>query len=197
MDVEIYDERELDSSTFKPECDTEALQLIEELGLTQQKGENGKRLAYPQPTADQGFIIGALFTQATKLENYSAGSIPLRILKEIRSYKAENPGHLLLVRHCAPAQVKDPILLAFTGGYTWMWDQSATWTDFRLVARWGDALDSWENLMVQAQKVAATKALLALNLIIRKATSMRESIDATRTWPSNDVPTLSNLPAGW
>lgn len=160
MQVEIYDERELDPATLQQEPDHEALALIEELGLTRQTNDSGARIAYPVPTADQGFVMETLFAKATKLELYDAGCIPLRVLKEIRSYRAENPDHLLVVRHCTPAEVKDPVLLAFTETSEPKYRdyhalaESPQWPNFRLIARWGDALESWDKLMVKASELA-------------------------------------------
>ncbi len=157
MQVEIYDERELDPETLKQEPDHEALELIEELGLTRQVNTSGSRLAYPIPSADQGFVMSALFPTATLLDVYDAGAIPLRVLKEIRSYRAENPDHLLVVRHSPPAEVKDPVLLAYTKRHDSnreYYARSEGWPDFRMVARWGDALESWNKLLIKAKEIA-------------------------------------------
>lgn len=67
----------------------------------------------------------------------------------------------------------------------------------RLIARWGDALASWESLMASAREIMAAKASDALDRLIRKAAAMRESIKATGSWPSAQVPELSNVPEGW
>lgn len=159
MQVEIYDERETQSDTLEREPDTEALALIEELGLQAQKHESGQRLTHPVPTAEQAFILDMLFPERTKLEDYDAGGIPLRVLKEIRSYRAEHPGVVLVVCHAPPVQVKDPVLLAYHGEYQWMATHllgkvSGKMTH-RMVARWGDALESWEALSTRAQQAAA------------------------------------------
>lgn len=199
IEVEIYDEREIDSGTLEKEADAEALALIEELGLNAQKHESGARIAYPQPTADQGFIIGVLFPQATELSRYDAGCIPLRVLKEIRSYRAENSDHVLFIRHSAPAQVKDPILMACTKSQyaSWMMSHNDQWENMRMIARWGDALEPWSELMGMARAVMAERAASALDVLIRKATAMRDSVKATGSWPSVLVPKLDNVPEGW
>lgn len=195
--VEIYDERELDPNTLKPEADAEAVALIEELGLDAQKHEDGQRIAYPVPTADQVFIIQVLFPQMTHLKSYDAGSIPLRVLKEIRSYKAENPNHRLIVLHSTPAQVKDPFLMAYCGSYEWEATQKGIIPKLRMIARWGDALEPWPELMNKAKTIMAGRATDTLDLLIRKATAMRESVKSTGCWPSSSLPKLDNIPEGW
>lgn len=183
MQVEIYDERELDPKTLTQEADHEALALIEELGLTRQVNDSGARLAYPQPTAEQGFVLDVLFPKATKLDQYDAGAIPLRVLKEIRSYRAENPDHLLVVRHCPPAEVSDPVLVAYTKRQEPHRDMYAlgalgrvTWPDFRLVARWGDALESWDKLCAKASTVATATLSDKLDGIVAECEVMRSRI---------------------
>jgi hypothetical protein len=162
MQVEIYDEREIDPQTLKRECDEEAIALIKELGLTAQmsSSESETRQCYPQPTADQGFTMEVLFPMATRLEKYDAGTLPLRVLKEIRSYRAEHPDHDLVVRHAAPAALKDPVLVAYAGSDHhdyYVLQDPPTWRNYRLIARWGDALEAWDKLLDRA-KDAATKS---------------------------------------
>lgn len=194
--IEIYDERELCPETLKPEPDAEAMALIQELGLAAQRSTDGARIAYPNPTADQMLVLMSLFSAATKLEEYDAGCIPLRMLKEIRSYKAENPTHTLYIRHSPPAQVRDPVLLAYTGIHAWMWDKDEG-KNTRLIARWGDALEPWGDLLNRAQTLLAKRATAALDQIIRKATELRQSVDAAGAYGSSAMPELNNMPQGW
>lgn len=179
MDIEVYDEREVNSATLTKECDAEALALLAELGLTQQVSEAGTRIAYPKPTADQAFVMEVLFPTATKLQRYDAGSIPLRVLKEIKTYRADNPSHLLIVRHSPPAMVKDPILLAWTGNkaHEWLAEQpSGQWDSMRLIARWGDALDSWATLAERAADVMTARTLEKLSSIVAQCEQMQAAI---------------------
>jgi hypothetical protein len=194
--VEIYDERELCPETLTVEPDAEAQALIDELGLKRQVEESGGRVAYPKPTVDQAFIIAILFPTATRLDNYDAGAIPLRVLKEIRSYRAENPTHRLIICHSSPAQVKDPILLACTGPYHWTDDQAGNMDDKRLVARWGDGLESWDALMERAQRVMAKGATDALENIIAKAQTVRDLLRSGQVGV-RQIPKLTNMPDGW
>lgn len=195
MAIEIYDERELCPETLSAEPDAEALALINELGLKRQVEDSGARVAYPRPTVDQAFIIATLFPTATRLEDYDAGAIPLRVLKEIRSYRAENPTHRLIVRHSPPAQLKDPILLACTGTHTWR-DDTNEMSDKRLVARWGDGLESWDALMDRAQRSMAKTAADALESIIAKAQTVRDLLRSGQVGV-RQIPKLTDMPEGW
>jgi hypothetical protein len=197
VQVEIYDEREIDSETLTKEPDAEALALIDELGLTAQKSEDGARICYPTPTADQAFVMAMLFPKATRLEGYDAGGIPLRVLKEIRSYRMENPSHILVVRHAPPSEIKDPVLLAYTGTENhdyYVTLRDPVWAKFRMVARWGDALDSWESLVAKASKAAGASAIEGLRKIVRQAQGLITDIEQGATWRQITAPVISGIP---
>lgn len=155
MQVEIYDERELNITGCEPE--PEALAIIEELGLKRQLTESGERMPYPKPTQEQIFVMKILFGQCTEIKNYDAGVIPYRILKEIKSYIGENPNHGLYIYH-APIAIDDPILISIPDkNYSWYArEQPEQW---RLIARWGDALLPWDELYNKA--VARYKGMMA------------------------------------
>lgn len=193
MTIEIYDERELDAVTLTTEPDTEALDLIHELGLKRQLNENGSRVAYPSLTEDQILIIRTLFSQATRLEDYDAGAIPLRVLKEIRSYKAENPSHRLVICHAPPAQIKDPILLSCSSPYSYVDTSMDTFDGKRLIARWGDGLEAWDVLLARAQAIMRTKAEKAIGQMISKLTMLRQQVVAGDV-DLRTIPTLSEVP---
>lgn len=196
MQVEVYDERELDHATLTPECDAEALALIKELGLNNQRNESGARIAYPIPTAEQGFAIENIFAAATKLSDYNAGCIPLRVLKEIKKYQSENPGHTLIVRHCPPAQIKDPVLVAFCASGKDAWGALQTqpdWSKFQLIARWGDALESWATLIARATEIATARHLEALTEMASKIDRERKRIVAGGTVTDRRAPYMSGV----
>lgn len=195
MQVEIFDEREM--LPDKVTIENGALDLIRELGLKTMP--TGERIAYPIPNKQQWFVISLLFPERTKIEDYDAGGIPLRVLKEIKSYKAEYPSHVLVICHQAKALVKDPVLLAYTGQYSWAATHSSTDAgSFRLVARRGDALDSWEQLAKRAAvimkdnlRAECKKSISRLQRIMNELNDMG-IVD-------NTIPTvmLNNLPEGY
>lgn len=192
MQVEIMDERELDPITLKLEAEPEALALIQELGLKLQvdKDNSVARMGYPSPTKDQSFVLMTVFAQATKIEDYDAGCIPLRVLKEIRSYKAEHPKHRLFIRHDVPSVVKDPVLLAYCGQHEWMWNQDCSGPDYRLIARWGDALEPWDALVMKGKKLMATKAIERLQEIMGECEMILGKLHKTGSWDKVALPTL-------
>lgn len=194
MLTEIFDERELDTTTLTTEPDDEAIALIQELGLNRQI-ESGARVCYPKPTADQALVMQYLFPAATKLDDYDAGMIPLRILKEIRSYKAEHPTHRLIIRHSPPAQVKDPILLACIGDNSWSDTAVDMFDNKRMIARWGDALESWDTLLERAERMLSKVAENALSREIAKLTMLRDAVRSGQT--IRRVPQVINMPDGW
>ena len=193
MLTEIFDERELDTTLTK-ELDDEAIALIEELGLNRQI-ESGTRICYPKPTADRALIMQYLFPTATRLEDYDVGLIPVRVLKEIRSYKTDHPTHRLVIRHSPPAQVKDPILLACIGDNSWSDLSLDMFDNKRMIARWGDALESWDTLLERAERAVSKVAEQALSREIAKLTMLRDAVRAGHT--IRRVPQIVNMPEGW
>lgn len=170
MEIQIFDERELDSD-LKQESDEEALDLMRELGFS--APDTAARICYPRPTAEQGFILSTLFPTRTKLTNYTQGTIPVRVLKEARSYMQEFPGHRLFVLSEPPATVVDPVLIASDSEYEWQNDDPARW---RLIARWGNALESWDKLLIKASEVHKASVIDKL----KKYLAMAESGILTR-----------------
>jgi hypothetical protein len=179
MDVEVFDERELNPATLTVEPDEEALKLIAELGLAGQQTEEDepKRICYPQPTQDQVFIIGTLFPKRTDAKKYAAGAIPLRVLKEMRSYLAENPTHSLFVCHQAPAIVSDPVLMAYPAAFLYGDPQHCDMDKCRMIARWGDALKPWSELLGVAMTSHRKAVRDALTGIIAKAKAYIAHLD--------------------
>lgn len=194
IQVEIYDERELNPATLTREDDAEALAIIAELGLSKQTHEDGVRIAYPKPTVDQSFTMSVLFPQKSKLEDYDAGTIPLRVLKELRSYRAEHPDHRLYVLHAPPAVVRDPVLIACDNVNAWNDGPSQC----RMIARWGDALAPWGELLGEAKKIHGKVVGAAVESMIRKLHSLRDHL-ANGGDPGSEtqMPQLFSMPKGW
>lgn len=196
MQVEVYDERELDHVTLAPEVDAEALALIAELGLGKQVNESGARVAFPTPTADQGFAIETIFAEATLLNDYDAGCIPLRVLKEIKKYRGENPSHPLVIRHTPPSKIKDPVLLAYVGssGHPYhITAQRPEWAHFRIIARWGDALDSWASLIGKATEIATQERIETLRGMAGKIANEIKRLAEGGKWSTRGEPYISGV----
>lgn len=192
MKVETYEIEEINASdASKMAADSEAIELIEKLDLAGQRSlinkESGSRIPYREMTALEGFVFGLLFPNQTKLKDYSHGIIPVRVL-QIAAYARElNLFKKLAVWHPAPG-VCDPLLCGFkqSGDYEW----NGTWF---LLARWGDALESFEQLTAKARDIWVSKTKNEL-------TRYRRAIDddlaglaeiANEAFLTGKVPTVS------
>lgn len=204
VEVEIYDERELDSETLIPEPTDEAVALLQELGLTNQLSivkkadkEVTERVTHPTPTDIQRLVMEGLFPSATKLEDYRVGCIPLRVLKEIKVYKQEHPDHVIVIRHVKNNQMKDPIVIAYTRPeHKWMAtheNPGSSWSEFRMIARWGDGLEDWNTLYKKAKKVISEGTLEALNEIISKCTIAKQMIQSGIMPKNSNTPTVNHV----
>lgn len=190
MNIELFDERETTVEGQEP--DDEALAIIKELGL--QTDDSGEHICHPCPNAQQWFVIQTVFSQRTKIADYR-GPIPLRVLKEARSYLYEHKDKELIICHQAMAMTKDPIMLAVRKGY-YGW-QSGSASDFNLIARWGDALEDWSELANKGA-VALRKTLLATcETLIARLTVLKAMVP-TMILRDNQIPTIGlyNMPEG-
>lgn len=189
MDVEIYNERELDSSLL-PECDDESLDLISELGL--QTMESGAPISYPIVTKEQQMVIRTMFSSCKEISEYNAGRIPLRVLKEIKKYRDENPDHHLVIFYEPELVIEDPILLAFEPGTSREYSWKMLHGNPRLIARWGNALAPWADLFKAA---ARKKAEHVKRLLLRARSEIDASLDLineTGEWHSIEEPMFHN-----
>lgn len=192
MQVEIYDERELDSESLTTEPTEEQLELINELGLKNQISDSGAPLIYPKVTENQSIIIKTLFSQCTELKNYDAGRIPLRVLKEIKYYKSEYPEHTLVIYHEPDLKIKDPVLLAYPSGLSSYYYERLS-NNPTLIARWGTALESWDVLYEKATKKLASTRMGQLLKIRSQVDTAIEAIKSGAVWTNTESPHLMNM----
>jgi hypothetical protein len=142
MHVETYEavETGFDGAV---ECDAEALALIEQLGLEGQqklvaKNDAGDdvRNPYRKMTADENYVYSLLLSRKVKLDQYDDGPIPLRVLQV--AAHAKDHFSTLMVWCPENADVKDPILLGYTGNeYS---------RERFMLARWGEVLEPLDKL---------------------------------------------------
>ncbi len=152
MQVEIFDMLELDEN-LNYEPDAESVALIEELGLSGQKemvNDEGKREPYQKLTADQAMIFSTLFPSFCKIDEYSEGPIPYRVLKEAK--QAREHFKYLYVLYDTPAEIKDPVLVGCNQEmYLYSHNNiEGVYSKSSLIARWGDALESFDVLKERA-----------------------------------------------
>lgn len=151
MIVETYDMLETMENQIA-EIDDESNLLIDELNLSGQKGlrnVSGERRPYNLLTEQQLFVCGNLFPECSTISSYSAGPIPYRVLKEIKT--AIEHFKFLYIIYETPAIVKDPVLIG-SNSEVYGWNKGADkYRGCSLIARWGEALAPWEELFKQAK----------------------------------------------
>lgn len=148
MEIQTFEIEEAVGGTT-PEIEAEALQLIETLGLKGQKTlitpkpEGGERFQYPEMTKLELAVYGEVFPQKTVIEEYAAGIIPIRVMQVAAHAKG----------FCDAVQVwhkkmrdPDPILVGTKGAN----EYAATFKRF-ILARWGDALKDFSELVKEAR----------------------------------------------
>jgi len=154
IQVETYEEHEQEEITH-PELHEEQVRLAKELGLNGQeelvaKSDTGERIIpYRLMKKDEEKVYNILLKGKVKVEDYKAGPIPLRVLQVLSHAKSLNFFDGFHVWYAEEAEVKDPLLVGYTG-------ESYSPTNY-LLARWGDELHSLENLSIQAGNVLKTR----------------------------------------
>ena len=163
MKVETFEIELTENNTVTGQVEAEALELIESLGLKGQEDFIGKDeetdvkrvIPYRKATEDQRNIVKLLFPELTPVEEFQEEPIPLRVLQVIAFVKQNCSDEMPYIGiHHVRGVDKDPVLV----GKKNSWD-----SEFFLLARWGDALESWEKLHAKAEKlwVKQTKTKLA------------------------------------
>jgi hypothetical protein len=153
MEIETFEVSE-DADTGKTvrETDDAALALIDSLGLKGQQKlvmarDDGvkARIPYREMTAQEFAVYSEVFSSHTRIADYEAGPIPLRVL-QVAAHAKEFFPHIQ-VWHRAVAD-KDPLLVGRQGEYD---------RKIFLLARWGDALVSFQSLVTEARRVLRMK----------------------------------------
>lgn len=158
MQVQTYEVEEITGELGIMAADAESIELCEKLGLAGQKKlsdpQTGTRVPYREITAEEKAIFEACFPNKTKLEDYSDGIIPLRVLQIVSHCKESEMFSSYQVWHPQRGQT-DPVLVAFRSHRPpgWSFDTTSTY----LLARWGDALDSIDVLREKAKKILVVK----------------------------------------
>lgn len=167
MQVETYEVTELDE-TGELECEADAVALIEELELADQKelvsdyGKTKQRMPYRKMTAEEYRVYDTIFEKKANIRTYSDEPIPLRVLQV--AAHAKTVYDELQVWHKPNADIKDPILVGVKGkGYT---DK-----EFYILARWGDTLAPWAEIVKHAASILRENLRNVLQETIDTATS--------------------------
>lgn len=150
----------------------EVRELIAKLDLSGQRGlmEGAKGLnPYRKITQEEQWVYKTLFAQETNVVDYASGPMPLRVMQVLSHAKDLDFFTKFVVWH--PQDVKkDPILLGFVQ------DKKYTWQgEYFLLARWGEALESFDIL----RKKAAVMARETIRAKASEAKAEAERILAT------------------
>lgn len=173
MLVETYEVPEVDAMGT-PECEAEAIELIESLGLEGQQsllkksGGETVRMPYRKMTAEEAFVYEKVLPKKTKLQNYSDGPIPLRVL-QVASH-AKELYDLIQVWHPENADEKDPVLVGVNGS-----EYSAK--ERFMLARWGEELLPFSELAKKAGAKVRAEIKAACATGIAKLKACADSLD--------------------
>lgn len=195
MQVETFEVEEVTGESH-PEVQAEAVELVGKLGLTGQLSLIGSkadtatktRAPYRTMTGDERFVYEAMCPEKCRVENYSAGPIPLRVLQVVAHCREIGIFHHLDVWYARQSLVKDPVLVGY------LHDGS----DYRVpnppyyLARWGEVLDEFPALFKQALAKRRSEVVAALQQIKAEAAAKLAAItelpsDAA-AFASMDVP---------
>lgn len=154
MQVETYEVEGL--NTTNAEICEEWQTMISDLGLTGQeklraKTESGEAALCPYRTMtrDERFAYEVMLPTKVSVHDYTAGPIPVRVLQVLQHAKSlrneEGKPMFGCFRVWSNDSEPDPILVAHTGESSWS-------SDPYLLARWGESLISFSEVMEYALK---------------------------------------------
>lgn len=170
MQVEVF---ELDEVEVHPEAAEAAVALIEELELTGQRQlltPTKTRTKYRQWNDQEALVYTTLFPTSTDVELFAMEAIPLRVLEVLKEAKATGlfEGFLVLSDGAA---AKDPVLVAYTNGKRYARERF-------ILARWGEALDSFTTLTEKALKRHGENLLNTARELRGRAVRIEEQVKA-------------------
>jgi hypothetical protein len=162
------------------ECEAEALELIEKLGLVGQKklvtrgGDDAEtRIPYRKMKSDEALIYKAICPETSKLASFSDSAIPVRVLQV--AAHAVCLFDEVLVWHAKNADVKDPVLVGRNAATA-----ERGWTEeLYILARWGEELLPLDELAVIGGKIIKASRLAALRGLVAKAQAAIAACEAT------------------
>lgn len=171
MQIETYEIEEATSGATK-ETDAQSVELIEKLGLEGQKKlinpNSGERLQYPEMTTAEHNVYKAVFPVHTDIKAYEGGIIPVRVL-QVAAHAAD---------FCLDVQVwhkgnpkLDPLLVGRIGPNMY------SIRKILRLARWGDALVDYSELVKEAREVIRRRIEREQNNRIDQAKQMLGRLD--------------------
>lgn len=168
MKVETY---EIEEPKAEPQVETEAVELIEKLGLTGQKslvvdtGAGEKRIPYREASKAERAIFGAVFPKCESVEAYAQGIIPVRALQVLAHGK--ELFDKVTVRYAETGS--EAMIVGVDGpSYQEKW--------FPL-ARWGNSLRPIEKLREEAREITKAEFEKKLGICVDKCKDMILGVD--------------------
>lgn len=179
MLVETFEVLESNPVTGQVESEPEALAIIEKYDLAGQKSlttnhvETGEksRIPYRLMTDQEYLIYSTLLGTKEAVTKYNSAAIPLRILQVLAHAMSLEYFTGFWVWYQDDVIVKDPILTATT-------DASPYTTKHYLLGRWGDVLESLEELEVKAAVAAKNAAVAKYTVEVANAASKKAQIES-------------------
>lgn len=185
---EVEDASISDATTLA--ADHEAVELITSLGLKGQEklidAGTVTRLPYRAMEAREALVYGTLFDGRTKVEDYSAEAIPLRVLQVIAHARECGMFDSLIVWHPKTFQVSDPLLLGIKKELLYPNHENVSYRAlskdvYFMLARWGSALLPLEQLEAMAidlnRKARTIKLTKIASQVKRALEETSDSID--------------------
>ena len=168
MLVETYEVEESKDEMALLAADSEAMELINKLGLDGQKSlsdaDTDTRFPYRKMTREEGLVYGLLCPVKTPIEKYRDGLIPLRVLQVAAYAKETDFLDSITVWHPENADIKDPVLVGSkkvkTGPGEYQYN-----TELYLLARWGAELPSFDEMRKLAVKMWVNTSKVKLKAI--------------------------------
>lgn len=176
MKVETYEIEDAMTEASAMAHDSEALELIEKLGLEGQKKsantDTATRVPYRAMEEREMQIYKALCDESCALEKYSADAIPLRVLQAAAYAKECGMFHALQVWYPSEAKIDDPILVGVIRKPLYPDDPryaSLTSDKFHMIARWGKELLPLEQLEAIAMNLMRKRRVSQLKKVLVEA----------------------------
>lgn len=157
MEIETFEVTELADRGIIENAE-ETKSLVEKLGLNGQKKfvseKGGVVFSYRKMTRQERNVYGTICPTASKIKEYTDGIIPLRVL-QVASYVMET-GFIdeLVVWSPISSDIKDPLLI---GEKKVKNSWGGTDTEYYILARWGEVLESFENLIKTAKEITLVR----------------------------------------
>ena len=168
MQIETYLQENCSTEAAILAEDSEHQDLVESLGLNGQKrlreAASDNIIPFPIMTAEKYQVYTLCFPERCSPKDFIVETIPTRVLKLLKFVQDQNLFTNLVIHATSSATVVDPVLIGTldikhpTHNYTER-------TNYYLLARWGNSLLPFTELVKHARAIGITKRKAAINKI--------------------------------